>query len=360
MPNHFIHNTIEKKNVTLPAENPKGTSACMRLFIRTFIVLLCLLTSAYSLQAQDAAFSQFYANPLYLNPALTGTTECGRLHLNYRNQWPALDKAYVTYSVGYDQQLPEIRSGFGFLVMSDQQGDGAYNRTLAGGFYSYQLQIGLETFLQFGVKAAFYQEGINWSKLIFADMIDPTTGTIGIGNEIPPVSNVYAADFATGLALSYSDKFFAGFAADHLSQPNLSFYGDENVFLPRKFTFHAGYNFNASNGMSGAGKQGDLLVQPNLLFMQQGEFNQLNAGVYLNKHPFVLGVWLRHSFQNPDAIVVLAGIQQEKFRIGYSYDYSVSKLSGKSGGAHEISLAWEFCVYTRPKRRIGAINSPRF
>lgn len=360
MSNHFIHSTIEKKTVTLRAENLKGTSARMRLYIRTFTLTLMLLTSFLASMAQDAAFSQFYANPLYLNPALTGTTECGRLHLNYRNQWPSLDKAYVTYSVAYDQQLPEIRSGFGLLIMSDQQGSGAYHRTLAGGFYAYQLQIGLETFLQFGVKAAFYQEGINWSKLVFADMIDPTTGSISPGNEVEPTSNIYTADFASGLALSYSDIFFAGFSADHLSQPNLSFYGDENVFLPRKFTLHAGMNYNASSGTTGTGRQGDLLLQPNLLFMQQGAFNQLNAGLYLNKHPFVLGIWFRHSFQNPDAIVVLAGIQQEKFRIGYSYDNTVSKLSGKSGGAHEISLAWEFCVYTRPKRRIGAINSPRF
>lgn len=74
--------------------------------------------------AQDASFTQFYANPMHLNPALAGNTECGRLNLQYRNQWPALNKAYVTYNVAYDQSLPAINSGFGVMVMRDQQGEG--------------------------------------------------------------------------------------------------------------------------------------------------------------------------------------------------------------------------------------------
>ncbi len=92
-------------------------------------------------QAQDAQFSQFYANPLFLNPALAGFTECGRVNLNYRNQWPALANAYITYSASYDQNLPSINSGFGVLAMSDRQGDGALVRNSISAFYSYQLQV---------------------------------------------------------------------------------------------------------------------------------------------------------------------------------------------------------------------------
>ena len=325
------------------------------------VVWIFFFLLAIKLPAQDAAFTQFYASPLYLNPSLTGNTECGRIQLNYRNQWPAMGNAYTTYTVAYDQNMPSINSGFGFLLMSDNQGDGAYNRTTAGGFFSYQLQLSAESMLSFGMKAAFYQEGINWDKLVFADMIDPVYGSTQTSIELPPENaSVYAADFAAGLSLGYSDIFFVGLAADHLSQPELYFYDSSNEKLQLKYTLHGGFNFNASTGFMGGGRLGDILVQPNFLFMQQGDFRQVNAGIYLNKYPFVTGIWYRHSFENPDAIIVLAGLQWENFRFGYSFDSSLSALGGRSGGAHEVSLAWEFCVYTESRRKIRTIKSPTF
>ena len=90
------------------------------------IVVFCLsFLITYSGKAQDPQFSQFYANPLYLNPALAGATECARINLNYRNQWPSLTKAFITYSMTYDQNLSSINSGFGLIAMNDRQGDGA-------------------------------------------------------------------------------------------------------------------------------------------------------------------------------------------------------------------------------------------
>jgi type IX secretion system PorP/SprF family membrane protein len=323
-------------------------------FVASFIVFL-IFSGATFVRGQDAAFTQFYANPLFLNPALTGNTECGRVHLNYRNQWPSLGNAYTTYSVAYDQSLPDIKSGFGFLVMNDQQGDGAFNRTRAGAFYSYKLQINAETMLSFGMQAAFYQESIKWDELIFASDISD------IGTETPPENlTINTVDFSTGVLLGIRDEMFFGVAADHLSQPTLTLYDDENSYLPLKVSAHAGVNINATTGLLGGGRESDLLIQPNLLFMQQGDFSQLNLGVYINKYPFVTGAWFRHTFNNMDAIVILAGINYQQFRIGYSYDFTVSKLGGRSGGAHEISLAWEFCVLTSPKRTIRTIKSPSF
>lgn len=323
-------------------------------FVASFLIFL-IFSGVANLRAQDAAFTQFYANPLFLNPALTGNTECGRMHLNYRNQWPSLGNAYTTYSAAYDQSMPDINSGFGFLVMNDQQGNGAFNRTRAGAFYSYKLQINAETMLSFGMQAAFYQESINWSKLIFASDISET------GTETQPENpTISTVDFSAGMVLGVRDEYFVGIAADHLSEPEISFYDNENSFLPLKLSAHAGVNLNASTGSLGGGRESDLLIQPNLLFMQQGDFSQLNLGVYINKYPFVTGAWFRHTFNNMDAVVILAGINYQQFRVGYSYDFTVSKLGGRSGGAHEISLAWEFCVYTTSKRTIRTIKSPSF
>ena len=95
--------------------------------------------------------------------------------------------------------------------------------------------------------------------------------------------------------------------------------------------------------------------------MQQEKFHQLSAGLYVSKYPFVVGTWFRHNFENPDAIVALVGITYNNFRVGYSYDFTISQVGGKAGGAHEISFAWDFCLYKESARRhIRAIKSPSF
>ncbi len=314
-------------------------------------------------EAQDPEFSQYYANPLYLNPAYAGATECGRLGLNYRNQYPSLSNAYVTYNISYDQSMPGINSGFGFLIMNDAQGDGGLVRTSAAAFYSYDLKVSNQINIRFGAKGAYYQEKLNWDKFVFASQIDPTNGDIdpNSGESAPPNDNISVVDFAAGLVMNYSDIFFIGVAADHLTQPSMSFYDNNDSKLPMKITVNAGASINASRGGFGGAYGDDIIIQPNILYMQQDNFHQLNAGLYITKYPFVIGSWFRHNFQNPDAVVALVGITYNNFRVGYSYDFTVSQVSGKAGGAHEISFAWDFCLYKEKARRhIRAIKSPSF
>ena len=80
------------------------------------LFILALACLNMDLKAQDVAFSQFYANQLYLNPALAGSARCPRVTLNYRNQWPGIPSTYVTYSASYDQYVDAFYDSFvGFL-----------------------------------------------------------------------------------------------------------------------------------------------------------------------------------------------------------------------------------------------------
>jgi hypothetical protein len=76
--------------------------------IRQLLFFGCLGFLFGPLQAQDPVFTQFYAAPVQLNPALTGSTLAPRIALNYRNQWPALN-AYVTYAASYEQFVEEFK-----------------------------------------------------------------------------------------------------------------------------------------------------------------------------------------------------------------------------------------------------------
>ena len=68
------------------------------------------------MKAQDPQFTQFYAAPVYLNPAFTGLTDNHRIAVNYRNQWPSVSKSFQTYLASYDYNLQKINSGIDELI----------------------------------------------------------------------------------------------------------------------------------------------------------------------------------------------------------------------------------------------------
>lgn len=76
-------------------------------------------------------------------------------------------------------------------------------------------------------------------------------------------------------------------------------------------------------------------IMPNVIYQYQNGFQELAIGTYIKYGAFSAGAWYR----NRDAFILSIGVDTGKFRLGYSYDITVSKLNnGVSGGSHEISL----------------------
>lgn len=327
-----------------------------------FTLLIVGLTG--STMAQDPHFSQFYANPLYLNPALAGSALTPRLTLNYRNQWPSLDANFVTYGAAYDQYLPAINSGIGLSFMTDRAGQGVLVSGGISALYSYRLKINREMFVNFGVKASFFQGRLDWSALQWPDQFDPIRGLVFETEEVAPASTSKSiVDFSAGMVYTYKDIFFGGVSVDHLTQPSNGFYDDKLSKLHMKVTLHGGAVIDLRNRKYRGARYDRITVSPNIIYQQQDNFKQLNVGVYFNKNPFVIGTWYRHDITNADAIIVLLGFEYKSLRFGYSYDVTVSKLQNNTGGAHEISLGYTFDTgsqYRSRRTRLDAIPSPSF
>ena len=83
----------------------------------TFFVLSLLLL-CFQGRAQDFQFSQFYAAPLYLNPALTGISQETRMGSVYRKQWPGLDYQFTAFTAYLDHYSFDHKSGVGLSVSS--------------------------------------------------------------------------------------------------------------------------------------------------------------------------------------------------------------------------------------------------
>jgi type IX secretion system PorP/SprF family membrane protein len=294
-----------------------------------------------SAKAQDPVFTQFYANPLYLNPALAGSNICPRIAINYRNQWPGVTAPgnYITTSASFDRYIFQLKSGIGVLVTNDNAGNGTLRTQNVSAIYSKQLQINRNFSINAGFKATYGQKSIDWSKLTFGDMIDERRGFVYNTEEIPGKNQKSFVDFSAGV-VAFSKYVFIGGAVDHLTQP------DEGLIyaskLPMKFTGHAGALIPVGE------KSNETTVSPNILYQQQQDFRQLNLGLYVTKGVLTGGLWYR----NNDAVIVLVGLQNGTFKAGYSYDVTVSKLTNASAGSHELSVGMNFtCKKPRPRYR---------
>ena len=334
----------------------------MKKYNKVTLILLLAMMGMQGVKAQDVGFSQFYANPLYLNPAFAGSKVAPRISLAYRAQWPGLVSAFSSFSASYDQYIPDLHGGIGAILMSDKMGDhGMLSTNMLGAMYSFRFQLHEDIFINLALQASLVNMNLNWDPNImrWPDQIDANCGWINLTSATAPdQTSVFYPDFAAG-AMVYGPAWYAGFAAHHLSQPSQGFYSEDRV--PIKFTAHGGGLINLAEEkrrQSSLGL-GTPVISPNLIYQYQGGFHYFNYGLYLDWQPFLVGVWYRHGIENPDAFIFMVGAQHDHFKVGYSYDVTVSELSYNVLGAHEITLGILLPV-PEQKHRVKAIRCPSF
>ncbi|MDN5203270.1 type IX secretion system membrane protein PorP/SprF [Fulvivirgaceae bacterium BMA10] len=309
-----------------------------------------------NLLAQDPQFSQFYAAPLYLNPGFTGTTIEHRFNLNHRLQWPALPQAFATYAFSYDYNMRKLNSGFGIMATTDRAGSADLRSTTVGLSYTYKIHMGDSWVVSPGIQFAYGIKSLDFDKLLFGDQLDfgdgnaptldPSFGSLG--------TNKYF-DFSTGIVI-YNKIFWAGISAHHLNKPNNSLIG-EITELPTKISIHSGVRIP----LFPSPLKGEQIssIAPSFVYKKQGDFDQLDVGLHFHYNPIMAGVWYRgipiqqniKDNISQDAIAVLFGLKFDKFDVGYSYDITVSELGPSTGGAHEISVMYQFSMAKKIKRK---------
>ncbi len=314
-----------------------------------YIIFICCLSviGTVSLEAQDPVFSQFFSMPMQLNPAFAGNTSAPRLAFSYRDQWrwAAPLNVYRTYAASYGQFFDPINSSIGIMIQTDDAGEGVYRNSSFSGIYGYRLQVSKDVFVKVGVEAALMQSNLDWNKLVFLDQLDPIDGVVqGSEEAISENLSTISGSVGAGLLL-YAKNFYVGFGAKHLNTPDESFLkinGNLSSGLPMRFAFQTGGQFTIQEGNS---RQTGSFVSPNATLIRQGNQMQVNAGAYIGYGAFFGGTWFRHAIGNADALIFMVGAEHDIFRIGYSYDFTISGLAasqGGSGGTSEITLILNF------------------
>src|SRR5690606_12636100 len=127
---------------------------------------------------QDVQYSQFYANPFYLNPALAGSTGITRIGVNFRNQWPALDQRFIAYTAYADHFSEKFNSGFGIVVSGARE---SFTQSRTGAIalvYCYRLRLGEKRLLHVGAEGRFISRDVLFSPVIRGARLDIDKGVI--------------------------------------------------------------------------------------------------------------------------------------------------------------------------------------
>ncbi|MFN8116638.1 MAG: type IX secretion system membrane protein PorP/SprF [Bacteroidia bacterium] len=333
----------------------------MKAKITYYSLTIFSLLFSFILKAQDPQFTQFYAAPMYLNPAFTGVTYEHRFVANYRNQWPGISKTYQTYMASYDYNLSDLNSGLGINVMQDRAGTAGLTHTQFGINYAYHFKVSKFSEIRLGANLNYNMKRLDFNKLKFNDQI--STGS-SVSLDAANYERLNFMDFAAG-ALLNSTEYWLGLSAKHLTQPNSSLVGDR-VPLPLTISLHGGYRFIIEQ----KSKELKRYVSPAFNYRHQQKYDQLDIGVYYYHLPINVGLWYRGlplkkyapTYTSSESIAVLLGfdITDYNLRVGYSYDLTISKLGvANSLGAHEISLIYEVAKKKKRNKRI-LVSCPKF
>ncbi len=312
---------------------------------------MLFITLCFRCRAQDPHFTQYFASPLTLNPALTGFFDgTYRLALNERQQWWNVGSSYSTTSVSADlkiipDDIPRFDTfGIGFSGLFDKSLSGALLSNYISASAAYHKSLageGRQT-LGLGFQVSFANRFIDFSKLSFAsqfngDIFDPSIPVSFENN-----ANTKYFEINTGLLYALhtgNGNFYAGASLYHTNKPTETIFDPSGYRIPFRETIHGGgeVNINPLSSMLFSG-----------VFMTQGGINdELIGAAYgmktgddfnnLNSTKLYLGFWYRFN----DSYIPYIGIDYNNFNVGINYSFSSSSISGYHPATFEVSLIFK-------------------
>lgn len=317
----------------------------MRINILTWALLLSFTVA----KAQDPIFTQHYMAPQANNPGFTGfmeTTYAGVLH---RTQWPDSNLKITTNYAFLNMWVEDMNSGIGGSFLNHRESFTNYNFSQVNVSYSYRVQLDDDWYFRPALEVGFGSKSYGFQNLILEDQLNIGTGTTDATSIDPLALNnkVSFMDVSAG-ALFNNEEAWVGVSLKHLNKPNISFTQAGNLPLDMFFSMTAGYQFKVADYFTASFLPYDtkMLVLGN--FMRQSQYNRLDFGTQVIIGPAYFGVV---AATNPGrksneshlitSLNLLAGLQYEHFRFGYSYDINTSGI-GRTGGVHELGLTYQF------------------
>ena len=287
-----------------------------------FFILFIFSCCSDLFAQQDEHFTQYRFNKLLINPAYAGSKNCISSTLSGRYQWVGFEGAPVTQAISIHGPVLKKHLGLGIHIINDRVGQ--FGKSSIVTSYAWHLRSRFGN-LAMGLQASVVQARFFGSKLNITNNNDP----------LLPVADqsAWVPDAAFGLYY-YFRSFYVSLSGLHLTESEFNYSSLENTTigqLSRHFYGVTGYNIEFSP---------DLILNVNgfVKYVQPAPIQyDINMNLIINNV-----FWTGLSYRSDDAASFLVGYYiNERLRFGYSYDYTISQLSGYNSGSHEIMLAYD-------------------
>jgi type IX secretion system PorP/SprF family membrane protein len=321
-----------------------------------YILLTGLAIFTLKVNAQQTVqFSQYVFNGLAVNPAYAGYKDDWTANLSSRLQWTGFPGAPQTGTASIDGVVNPDNPNMGLGLIATYDRLGPENITSIYANYSYRLRLDAEDTkrLCFGIGFGGIQYQLNGAEFNATDAgdVDVPTGT---ESKLTP-------DARFGIYY-YSPTWYAGASVFNLLaqsidnitsntpliKPDRTLYLTGGAMLPLSETIDVKPSFMIKEDFTGP---------TNLDVTTYLAFNKL---IWIGaSYSTGVSIWnksnLQTDLENADAVSAIAQFYiNDHFRVGYSYDFTVSKLGNYQNGSHEISLTLSF------PRKNQRIVSPRY
>lgn len=364
----FLPDSISGKKFYEPQDNPREND--LRKYLKNlwkdkyrYIILFVLAFSLTKIAAsQDFHYSQFYASPLNLNPAITGAYDglC-RGGIHYRSQWKAVTAPFTTCSAFADMAVYKDNKrrelvGVGVLFQTDKAGDSKFRMINGTLTLSYVKGIDQRNKFKFGVGAygSVVQRSIYYAELYFDEQFtghyfdpqNPITETFG--ND-----SFFFFDWGLGTFLSYTPNrtqtYSIGYSLSHINRARQNLLAIEHRLAMKSLIY--------ATAKIGLTKEWNL--QPAFYTALQGKFKEITFGSNVEyafmerNYKTLVSVGGGLFYRWKDALIVNLLVDWQNLKFIFSYDVNLSDFmtATNSRGGFELSL-----VYTHKKKYLGKVG----
>lgn len=295
--------------------------------MKKVIIIILVIGLGWTAKAQQmGSFSQTNENKYLINPAVAGSNEAMPVFLGYKRLWTGIDNAPSTQMLTFHMKLSEKLGGVGAKIFN--YSTGSISKAGLNLSYAYHLELNDDMKLAFGLTGSLYQVNLNKSEL---NLENPNDDLILYGSE-----KLIVPDANFGVYF-YAKNYYVGLSSFQLFGRKVDMMNDQLDFnQERHYFLNGGYIFEVGN---------DFKVEPSVLvkYVESnfGQWDLMAKGTYKDM------VWLAAGYRSdfafdPNDIIISVGVQQDKIKLGYAFDYTLSDIGAFSNGTHEIIFMYMF------------------
>jgi len=290
--------------------------------IRQGLIISVLLVMSFTgLAQQETRFTQYMFNIYEVNSAYAGSRETLSLVGIVRSQWTGIEGSPSMQSL--TMNTPILTKNMGIGIKFRNESAGATSQTRFSGSFAYRFRL-LKGKLAFGLSAGLLNNRFNWAKAEFKDPTDQMRDS-GVENSYSPTF-----DFSS---YYFNNTFYVGFQFDNLNRSEFDVLLDGSAKNYTHFTAIIGKAFVINK---------NIVFKPSVLYRstQGAQQVELNLSFLFNET-----LWAGITFRSDTELsLILEYNLNQKFRIGYSYDFALIPVQSRNSGSHELFIGYDIQV----------------